>query len=465
MKHRITLAVLSFLALPVAAQEGLTLERPGDGRRVCGLGKAFHAGRRAALMERVGEELMVFRGMREVSENFAFRQDKTFWYLTGIESPKAALVLDGKTGRAVLFLPERTRGLLMEETWEGEKWDASDEWVSELTGFDDVRPDGELLDVIEELLADRERIGVSLHPPILLGGSYDQAARMLDDQREDPFDGRPGMPEMLARRLEEKLDVETFDVAPAIVELRRVKTPEEIAAMRRAASAGAVAMAEAIRSSRPGLGEWDLDALMRFVHIRQGAAGSAYNAIVGAGENACILHYTANSERIEDGEVVLIDFGPEVDHYVTDITRSWPANGSFTDRQAELYEAVLAAQKAGIAAVKPGVTIWDVDAACRKVLREAGFEKLVRHSACHYIGMEVHDPGNTRAPLEPGVAFTVEPGLYDDEAGIGIRIEDVVVVTEDGCEVLSSLVPKEREEIEALVREEGVLDRTDGKSD
>jgi Xaa-Pro aminopeptidase len=217
-------------------------------------------------------------------------------------------------------------------------------------------------------------------------------------------------------------------------------------------------MAEAIRSTSPGLGEWELDGLMSWVQVHEGATGPAYRAIVGSGPNSLVLHYGASSRRMQDGEVVLIDYAPELDHYTSDITRTWPVNGKFTARQAELYDAVLEAQKAGIAAVKPGVKISDVDRECSRVLRARGFGDFVRHGACHYIGMEVHDVGGYSKPVVPGVCFTVEPGLYEEATGIGIRIEDVVSVTESGCEVLSREVPKERAEVEKLVSETGVLD-------
>jgi Xaa-Pro aminopeptidase len=199
---------------------------------------------------------------------------------------------------------------------------------------------------------------------------------------------------------------------------------------------------------------------MSFVQMREGADGPAYAAIAGGGKSACILHYVANSRRLVDGEVLLVDYGPEVDHYTTDITRSWPVNGTFDERQAQIYDAVLAAQLAGIAASKPGVTPRDVDAACWKVLEERGFpaKEWRRHGCCHFIGMEVHDPGLYDRPVEPGVAFTVEPGLYELATGIGVRIEDVVVITKDGCEVISTEVPKERAAVEALVKEPGLLD-------
>jgi len=197
---------------------------------------------------------------------------------------------------------------------------------------------------------------------------------------------------------------------------------------------------------------------MSFVQIREGAAGPAYHAIVGSGANSLVLHYGANNRRMQDGDMLLIDYAPEVDHYTCDITRSWPVNGHFSPRQAELYDVVLEAQLAGIAAVKPGATIGDVSRACQAVIDAHGMGKFVRHGPCHMIGMEVHDVGSGRKPLEPGVCFTVEPGLYEDATGIGIRIEDVVCVTADGCEVLSAGVPKDRATIEQLIAAPGVLD-------
>jgi Xaa-Pro aminopeptidase len=206
-------------------------------------------------------------------------------------------------------------------------------------------------------------------------------------------------------------------------------------------------MTEAMRATRPGIGEWEIDALMTFVHRREGASGPAYYAIVGSGPNALVLHYSACSRTLKPSEMLLVDYAPEVDHYTSDITRSWPTDGVFTPRMIELYDAVLAAQEAGISAVKPGRRMQEVDQACSKVLRSRGLGKLILHPACHYIGLEVHDVGDNRTPIEPGVCFTVEPGVYEAATGIGIRIEDVVLVTETGCEVLSAGVAKDRKTI------------------
>jgi Xaa-Pro aminopeptidase len=426
----------------------------------CGLGAEFHAGRRAALATKLEKGLLLVRGLPPTRDYEAFRQDKTFWYLTGIESPGATLLVDIATKREVLFLPAPDR---MGEIWEGELWDAGDAWVPKLTGIADVRPAKELAAVLAEWTAKEKRVWIDKEPYLALSGCQDRARPYDERQAKDPLDGRPSREQALEAKLVATYGVEVQDCAPALTELRLVKTTPEIDAMRRAGHAGALAIAEAIRSTGPGLGEGDLEALMTFVQRRSGADGPAYQAIVGSGPNALALHYSALSRTLEPAEIVLVDYAPEYDHYTSDITRSWPTDGVFTPRMAELYDAVLAAQLAGIAAVKPGGTIRDVEKACRKVLEERGLAKLTLHGTCHYIGLEVHDVGDLRKPLEPGVAFTVEPGLYDSKAKIGVRIEDVVVVTPDGCEVLTRDVPKEREAIRALFAEEGWLDRTAAK--
>jgi Xaa-Pro aminopeptidase len=464
MKSPRIASIIAFAALasmPMFAQSPKSVERPGDGRPTCGLGKQFHAGRRAALCEKLGEGTVVCRGLPESRDYLRFRQDKTFWYLTGVESPNANLVIDVKSAKATLFLPPRNK---MAESWNGELWDASDEWVKELTGIDDVRKNSELAKVLEASIAANKRVWISMSPNVALAGCADQAHGYDRGLELDPLDGRTSREKRLSERLKELYQAEVKDLSPVLDEMRRVKEPEEIAAMRRAGRSGALAMAEAMRSTRPGIGEWDLEGLMSFVQVREGAAGPAYNAIVGSGRNSLVLHYMDSSRTMQAGDTLLIDYAPEVDHYTCDITRTWPVDGKFSARQAELYDAVLAAQKAGIAAVKPGATIGQVTKACSEAIKARGFEKLQKHGPCHYIGMEVHDVGEYDKPLVPGVAFTIEPGLYEASTDIGVRIEDVVIVTAAGCEVVSDGAPRERAEIERLIREEGLLDWMDQKA-
>jgi Xaa-Pro aminopeptidase len=428
--------------------------------QVCGLGKAFHAGRRAALVAAIGEKegVVLVRGLPDTRAYTRFEQDKTFWYLTGVESPNAALLIDLKSARSILFLPKASK---MKESWEGEIWDASDAWVPELTGVSEVRVASGLEQALTELAPKGSTVWISKEPWIELAGCADRAVPADAAQARDPLDGRPSREAALGKNLEERFGLVVKDCAPVLYELRRVKTPEEIDALRRAGNSGALALIEAMRSTRPEIGEWQLDSLMSFVQRREGARGPAYHAIVGSGPNALALHYSANSRVLRPKEMLLIDYAPEFDHYDCDITRSWPTDGEWTPRMSELYDAVLEAQLAGIAAAKPGATMGEVEGACRKVLRDRGLEQLLPHGCCHYIGMEVHDVGAGGKPLVPGVAFTVEPGVYEPQSGIGIRIEDVVVITENGCEVVSGLVPKDRATITQLVRSTGILDRDD----
>ncbi len=447
------------LAAPASPQDAPAwanpVERPGSGAPVCGLGSSFHAGRRAALRAKLKEGFVLVRGLPETRDYVRFHQDKVFWWLTGVVSPDAVLVMDCASGSEILFLPQPSK---LGEIWEGEKWDSGDAWVASTTGIADVRSTRKLDETLKELFAKESKVWISRHPNLALSGGYDRARPFDGRQAKDPLDGRKSREEALAEALESKYGCKVADATSVIEELRMIKTPEEILAIRRACRAGSLAMVEAIRSTRPGLGEWEIEALMSYVQIREGATGPAYHGIIGAGPNSLVLHYSASSRAMQDGEVLLADYAPEVDHFVSDITRTWPVNGRFSARQAELYDAVLAAQKAGIAAVQPGKRVADVQKACDEVLMARGFGDLRRHGVSHWVGMEVHDPGGLDRDLQPGMVFTIEPGLYDPETNIGIRIEDVILVTDKGCEVLTTLVPSERDQIEKLWLEQGCLE-------
>jgi len=458
--HVFIVACVGCLANPSHADEQSeappkpALAAKSDAVRKCGLGAAFHGGRRRALVAKLEHGVVLVRGLPTTREYARFSQDKTFWYLTGVESPGASLLMDAKSGKEILFLPQANAAA---ELWEGEIWDASDAWVGDLTGFKDVRPANELMSVLKEWTASDKTVWISKEPHVQLSGCHDRALPFDRRREKDVFDGRPSREDALEDNLKEKLGADVKDMSPVLAEMRRVKTPEELDAMRRAGRAGAIAMLEAMNSTKPGVGEWELDALMTFVHRREGADGPAYYSIIGSGPNALVLHYSACSRTLHPGEMLLVDYAPEFDHYASDITRSWPTDGVMTPRMTEIYDAVLAAQEAGIAAVKPGKTMQEIDTACRRSLQSHSMGKLMPHGACHYIGLEVHDVGDNGKPLEPGVCFTVEPGVYEPATGIGIRIEDVVAVTETGCEVLSAGVPKERKTVLSAVGVGGIL--------
>ena len=470
--------LLLLLASAAPAQEarvfrlpfGESVSRAADGAAVCGLGRDWHAGRRAELARRLETGIVVLRGLPDPRASVAFRQDKNFWYLTGIESPDVALLLDLDRGEEVLFVAKPSA---FKESWAGEIWDADDAWVRELTGIEDVRANDagrggnrallEALDAMVEAQPDRPLWTIQTGW-IGLSGAYDSSVPYDAARRKDSLDGRESREDALARHLRERYaerELEVKDLTPELWDMRVIKTPEEIDAVRRASRASAVALREAMRSTRPGLGEWDLDALLTWQQRRAGADGPAYAPIVGSGANSLVLHYNFSSRRMRDGEVVLVDFAPEVDHYVSDVTRTWPVGGTFDERMVPIYDAVLAAQEAAIAAVRPGAAYREIGRAATGVLRERGYS--CPHGICHSVGMAVHDPGRMGGELRPGMIFTIEPGIYDQETGIGVRIEDVVLVTEEGCEVLSAACPKTRVEIEALIAEEGILDVVDAK--
>jgi Xaa-Pro aminopeptidase len=237
---------------------------------------------------------------------------------------------------------------------------------------------------------------------------------------------------------------------------RLVKDEHELARLQRSIDITARALAEGMRSCRPGMNEEELDALIRYVFRRDGARRAGFPSIVGSGPNSCTLHYTENRRVMREGDLVVCDVGAEYERYSADITRTFPVSGRFTERQREVYEAVLEAQQAGIDAVKPGATIRQVHRAALDVLAGHGLDRYSFHGTCHWLGLDVHDVGSMGTPLRPGMVLTVEPGAYIDSESIGIRIEDDVLVTETGSKVLSAGVPKHPDEIEALMKEQGI---------
>ena len=449
---------------------GDNLVRQAGGAATCGLGSDWHAGRRLELAGRLETGIVVLRGLPEPRASLGFHQDKNFWYLTGVESPNVAFVIDLDTGREVLFVSKPSG---FAESWNGEIWDTDDEWVKELTGIEEVRANDPgrggnrgLLELIDELVEENaERPIWTLQTAhVELSGAYDSALPYDRARKLDSLDGRISRETALARHLTQRYaeqGIEVRDLTPALWEMRVIKTDRELEAMRRASRAGALAIQEAIRSTRVGLGEWDIDSLITWQQRRFGATGPAYAAIVGSGANSLVLHYNFSSRRMLEGEVLLVDFAPEVDHYVSDVTRTWPVGGVFTDEMIPIYDAVLAAQEAAIAQVRAGARMRDVSGAATKVLRERGYQ--CPHGISHSVVMAVHDPGRLGQTLKAGMVFTIEPGVYDSDTGIGVRIEDVILVTEDGCEVLSADCPKSREAIEALMAEDGILDLIDAR--
>jgi Xaa-Pro aminopeptidase len=402
--------------------------------------------------------------VRNRDVHYPFRPDSDFHYLTGFDEPDAVLVLlPGRSrGEYILFCREKDPA---KEIWDGYR--AGLEGAVADFGADDAFPITDLDEILPGLLEERERVFFSMG----VDPAFDKkVSDWVGQVRARARSGVTGPTEFLA------LDHFLHD-------MRLYKSRAEIAAMRRAAKISAQAHKTVMRTCRPGMAEYQLAATFSHHCQMQGAQHLAYPSIVGAGNNACVLHYIENNAPVNDGDLVLIDAGCELDCYASDITRTFPANGSFSKSQRALYELVLEAQAAAIDKVRAG-NHWNDphDAAVRvltkgllklgllrgtlsKALKAQSYSKFYMHRTGHWLGMDVHDVGDYKVDghwrqLEPGMVLTVEPGLYvpigakgvaKKWQGIGIRIEDDVLVTRNGPDVLSRDVPKQPDEIEALM--------------
>ncbi|KAA3607493.1 MAG: aminopeptidase P family protein [Planctomycetota bacterium] len=440
----------------------LPQQLPEDGRGQGLFPATWHAGRRQALMEdpRVQNGIIVLRGAGTTNDYREFRQDNNFWYFTGITTPNAVLVLVPKTGEEYLFVPPVQASA---EVWVGNLIDPEE--AKAITGIEKCLPLGArsrgfgsgrqdvsaLSDLLDQLSRKHKRFLIQGQPAENWMMSRDQLQNAVRSQSGDPYDGRASREAQFRARLDEHHKVkEVKDITVLLDAMRVRKTAQEAQAMRRACQISGQAHQAVITWAKPGHFEWQIAARMTGTMLEAGAMGPAYAPIVGSGPNANILHYNENHRAIQEGDVVLIDYGAEFQHYVADITRSWPVSSRFTDRQREVYQAVFDAQEAAFAATKPGVLLSQVEAAAMKVLAERGFGRDCWHGISHWLGMATHDVGLRRAKLEPGMVFTVEPGVYLPEEGFGIRIEDVVMVTESGHEILSAGIPRTVSEIEAM---------------
>ncbi len=406
----------------------------------------------------------VLRRSRDVE--YPYRPDSDFYYLTGFPEPEAvAVLMPGRPhGEYVLFCRERNPD---KELWDGPR--AGTEGALQHYGADDAFPIDDIDDILPGMLEGRQRVFYAM------GCIPDFDQRVLEWLNRLRCQARSGV--------HAPLEIAALD--HYLHDMRLYKSRSEISAMRRAARIAAGAHKLAMAACAPGVTEYQLEAELLAEFMRQGARFPAYPPIVGGGGNGCVLHYTANAAALADGDLVLIDAGCEYDCYASDITRTFPVNGRFNPAQRALYELVLAAQQAAINKVKPGnhwndphqaavrtltrglIKLGLLKGTLAKLIRDNAYKRFYMHRTGHWLGMDVHDVGDYKVDdqwrlLEPGMVLTVEPGIYIPTGSkgvakkwwnIGIRIEDDVVVTKDGCEVLSRDVPKTVAEIEALMAE------------
>ncbi len=395
---------------------------------------------------------------------YAYRQDSDFQYLTGFPEPEAvAVLMPGRPqGEYLLFCRDKDRS---KEIWTGFR--AGPEGARQDYDADDAFPIGNIDDILPGLIEGRERV---YHDLGKNQGFDQQLMGWLNQIRAQSRSGAQPLGEFIA-------------LGHTLHELRLFKSAAEIKIMTKASEISAQAHCRAMQQCRPGWYEYQLEAELLYDFMRQGARAPAYNTIVGSGANGCVLHYVENSSKMKSGDLVLIDAGCELECYAADITRTFPVNGKYSKPQQALYELVLASQYAAIDQVKPG-NHWNqphqaavqvltqglldlglLEGSVDELIEQQSYNRFYMHRTGHWLGMDVHDVGEYKVgdkwrSLEPGMAMTVEPGLYvapDDMSvdeqwrGIGIRIEDDVVVTRSGCTVLTDGVPKQVKEVEQLM--------------
>ncbi len=413
---------------------------------------SVYAERRAKLRAQVDGPVVLFgyTGKEVNSPSYVFNQEENFYYLTGHNEPGAALLLvpdsAGKNGKSwdgpaeMLFLEPRNP---MTERWNGPRMGPEDAGAAQKTGFAAVEP-------MPKLRVELEKLG-KVFPNLytLLPGKEDIGYPHARIWNNWLYQAVP--------------HAHLTDIAAKIGALRQMKSPGEIELLTRAIELSVDAHLEAMKMMRPGLWEYQVAAKMEYVHLYGGCEGEGYAPIVGAGFNSTVLHYDSLRDQIHDGDVVVLDVGGQYSGYTADITRTLPANGKFTARQREIYEIVLGAQNAALAALRPGVTFSrtssnSVYRIAYDYINSHGKDKQGRslgryfiHGLGHHLGLNVHDAGDPYRPLEPGMVVTVEPGIYIPEENLGVRIEDDVLITETGYKLLSSRLPRTIEEIEKLM--------------
>ena len=438
--------------------------------------KEDFAERRAKIFEKIGKNaIAIIQGAKGTADFNVFRQSNEFYYLSGIETPHAYLLLDGRNQKTTLYLSHRDAD---RERNEGKIFSVEDaDLIKELTGIDNVRS-------VEFLSLDLVGKGLLRPPAALLYTPLSPAETGTDSRDEllneqarvssNPWDGQPSR----EARFRELLNLrapqfEVRDLSPILDALRNIKSKKEIDVIRKATEIAGLGIIEAMRSTEPGVFEYQLDAAAKYIFYMHGARGDGYASIIGGGSNAYLGHYFRKTDSLKDGDLVLMDYAPDYRYYTSDVTRMWAVNGKFNQEQRDLYNFILAYRDALFKYIRPGVTSdFVLDSAAKdmeqyligKIFAKPAHLKAVQEGLKfrghfqHPVGMAVHDVGVVRGvKLEPGMVFTIDPMIWIPEEKLYIRMEDVVVVTADGAENLSAFVPSTIEDIERTMTEKGLI--------
>jgi len=439
--------------------------------------KEEFASRRTKVFETIGNQsIAVLQGAAGTPGVSVFRQSNNFYYLSGIESAHAYLLLNGRSKKSTLYLPHRDEGM---ERNQGKVLSAEDsDLVKELTGIEEVKG-------LEDLAADLSGAGLIRPPAPSLYLEFSPAESGNDSRDEllakqvmsasDPWDGSASREGAFIQKINLRFpQFNIEDLSPSLDAMRSIKSKREIELIREATQVAGLAIIEAMKSTKPGVYEYQLGAAAKYVFSMHGAMGDSYPAIIGGGTNAYMGHYFHKTEKLVDGDLVLMDYAPDYKYYSSDVTRIWPVNGKFDEEQRALYEFIVAYRDAFFTHIRPGVTsneVLDLTAADmknymvgKKFIKPAHLKAVeegidFRGHFQHPVGMTVHDVGRVHGvKLEAGMVFTIDSMIWIDEERLYVRIEDVALVTEDGVENLSDFVPSSIEEIEKTIAEKGLID-------
>ena len=431
------------------------------------------AARRANVMAAIGDGVAILQGTTERPGEQAFRQNNQFFYLTGVVEPRAIAVIDGRTKKTTIFLQP------FSDRREGRMYGPAlhpGEDAARALGVDAVLAREEFGKLLPDLLRGGRTIYTPFRPEVLGEASSSDPRALANATKNDPWDGRISREEQFIQKLKAVAAAsETKDLDPILDRLRDIKSAREITLIREATRITGLAIMEAMRDAKPGMHEYELQAVAEYVFKKHGAQGAAYFALVATGKNTIFSHYHRGMAQLADGDLVQFDYAPDYKYYVSDVTRVFPANGKFTAWQREYYTSYLRLYQALMTSVRPNVPVREIIAdAVKKMdgvlstfkftdpkIQQAAtqfvgrYHKSTANSLGHTIGMEVHDVTRRGDTLVPGQLFTIEPAMQIPDLGLGLRLEDAILMTETGYESLSVSVPVEVEAIEKVMAERG----------
>ncbi len=434
------------------------------------------AARRAKVMDTIGDAVAILQGTTERPGEQALRQNNQFFYVTGVVEPRAIVTIDGRTKKTTLYLqPKNER---REQRMYGPALSPGAE-AATATGIDLVLARDDFAKAVTEFARDTRTIYTTFRAEVLGEASSTDPAALWRATKADPWDGRVSREEQFIQKLKAAAPAAAVkDLDPILDELRTIKSAREITVIREATRITGLAIMEAMRDAAPGMKEYELQADAEFVFKKGGAYGPSYFALIATGPNTYYSHYHKNTATLNDGDLVQFDYAPDFKYYQSDVTRVFPANGRFTPRQREFYSIYLKLYQAVMTSIRPHASASDIikDAVAKMDAIMTSFQfndpkikgaatafvqgyrgrMTNARSLGHSVGMEVHDVGGAPATYEPGMIFTIEPAMQIEDEHLGLRLEDMILITPTGYENMSAFVPVEIDAIETLMKEPGL---------